>query len=108
MLSNVISLGAKKTHYVAAGAWVAQHIEADAPVYYDDARMAYYAGRGYPEQTLSRDQAMSPGAALKYRYFLLEAEADEAWLQAWLEKNQRRVLAQFANRKKDSVLIIGE
>jgi hypothetical protein len=108
MLSNVISLGAKKTHYVAAGAWVAQHIEADAPVYYDDARIAYYAGRGYPEQTLSRDQAMSPDAALKYRYFLIEAETDEAWLQAWLEKNQRRVLAQFANRKKDSVLIIGE
>ena len=108
MLSNVISLGAKKTHYVEAGAWVAQHIDADVPVYFDDSRMAYYAGRGYPEQVLTRDQAMSSGARVKYRFFLIEAEVDEPWLQSWLDKNQRRVLAQFANRKSDSVLIIGE
>ena len=107
MLSNVISLGAKKTHYVEAGAWVAQHIESDVPVYFDDSRMAYYAGRGYPEQAFSRDQAMSSVSGLKYRYFLIEAETDEPWLQAWLEKNQMRVLAQFYNRKKDGVLIIG-
>ena len=108
MLSNVISLGAKKTHYVAAGAWVAQHIEADAPVYYEDSRMAYYAGRGYPVPTQSREQAMNPESSLQYRYFLIEAKADEPWLQAWLEKYQLRVLAQFVNRKNDTVLIIGE
>lgn len=107
MLDNVVSLSAKKTHYIEAGHWVAQHIEPAAPVYYDDGRIAYYAGRGYPKSDLTREAAMGPERAGQYRYFLIEADADEPWLKDWLAQRNARVLARFANRKGDAVLVIG-
>lgn len=108
MLDNVISLGAKKTHYIEAGNWLAAHVERTDAIYYDDSRIAYYAGWGYPQQSVSRDQAMSPAHAAQYRYFLIEAEVDEPWLQGWLNQQHKRVLAQFANAKGDTVLAVGE
>ena len=51
---------------------------------------------------------MSAESAEQYSYFVIEAEEDEPWLQSWLGARQRKVLAQFANRKGDTVLIIGQ
>lgn len=106
MLSNVISTGARKTHYVEAGHWIAEHIDAKAPVYYEDGRISYYAGRGYP-LLLPRELALAPQQIVQFRYFALEERADAPWLATWLETNQLRVLASFQNRKKATVLVIG-
>lgn len=106
MLGNVVSIGAPKTHFVDAGQWVAGHIDAQAPMYFEDGRIAWYAGRGYPPPTAPREAAMGPAAA-QYRYFALEAKPDEPWLQAWLAAHGQRVLATFANRKGKTVTIVG-
>jgi len=107
MTDNVVSLGAKKNHYIAAGQWLASHGERNDVVYYDDPRIGYYAGWGYPHVSETREMAMGEGAE-RYRYFFIEADKEEAWLQAWLSQQQRRVLGEFVNRKGDSVLVIGE
>jgi 4-amino-4-deoxy-L-arabinose transferase-like glycosyltransferase len=108
MLDNVLSFGAKKTHYVEAGRWLSEHVVRTGEIYYDDSRMAYYAGWGYPPMAMPREQALSTEHAGEFRYFLLEAERGEPWLEDWLVREQRPVLSQFANRRGDTVLIIGE
>jgi hypothetical protein len=107
MLANVISLGAGKTQYIEAGRWIAQHTPADAAVFYEDGRIAYYAGRPYQLSELTREAAMAPDLAARYQYFVIEAEGDEAWLHAWLHDHRQRVLAQFDNRKGDRMLVLG-
>ena len=107
MLSNVITTGAGKTHYVEAGRWMSTHVEASAPAFFDDGRISYYAGRGYVIPGLTREQAMSPQHADEYQYFLIDAKGNEPWLVEWLEARHLRVLAHFANRKGATVLAIG-
>jgi uncharacterized Tic20 family protein len=107
MLSNVISLGAGKTHYVEAGHWMADHIESGEPAYFEDGRISYYAGRGYALPLLTREEAMSPQHVGEYRYFLIDAKQGDPWLSAWLAEHKLRILAQFANRKGATVLVIG-
>lgn len=107
MLSNVISFTPGKTHYIEAGHWMAANIEPDASVYVEDGRISYYADRGYPLNNLTREQAMSPEHAGDYRYFLIDARADEPWLDGWLMEHKQRIIARFANRKGATVLVIG-
>lgn len=107
MLSNVITTGAGKTHYVEAGRWMSTHIEPDAPAFFEDGRISYYAGRGYVLPGLTREQAMSPQHAGDYRYFLIDAKEGEPWLVEWLASHQLKVLAHFANRKGATILVIG-
>lgn len=107
MLSNVISTGAKKSQYVEAGRWVAANIDVVAPAYFEDGRIGYYAGRGYLD-SIPREKAMSPEHVGEYRYFLIEAKPDEAWLVSWLAEHNMKILASFANRKGARVLVIGE
>lgn len=104
MIANVVSLGAKKTHFVDAGQWLAQNTPASATIYYDDGRIAYYAGRGYPFSPPQQAALEQPEA---FDYLLIEADVDEPWLLEWLAQKQLRVLARFANRKDDAVLVIG-
>lgn len=108
LLSNVISTGAKKTQYIEAGHWVAANIEPGASVYYEDGRFSYYAGRGYIFPRMTREQAMAPEQADRYRYFLVEAKVDEPWLHEWLAGHEMRIIAHFANRKGATVVVIGK
>ncbi|WP_233281676.1 ArnT family glycosyltransferase [Pseudomonas tructae] len=107
MLANVISTGARKTQYVDAGHWIAANIDPQAATYFEDGRISYYAGRGY-FGVLPREEALSDEHVSTYRYFAIEARADEPWLAAWLEKHQLKVLSSFANRKGATVLVIGK
>lgn len=107
MLSNVISTGAGKTHYVAAGRWMSAHVEPEASAWFEDGRISYYAGRGYVLPTLTREQAMSPEHADEYRYFLIEGKGDEPWLSEWLVAHKMRIIERFANRKGATILVIG-
>jgi hypothetical protein len=108
MLSNVISTGAGKTHYVAAGRWVSAHVEPDTSAWFEDGRISYYAGRGYVLPTLTREQAMSPERADEYRYFLIEGKGNEPWLGEWLVAHKMRIIERFANRKGATILVIGK
>lgn len=108
MLSNVISTGARKTHYLEAAHWVEANIDPKAAVFYEDGRVSYYAGRGYASAFRAREREMTPERAGAYSYFVIDARSDEPWLQEWLARNNKRVLAEFANRKKATVLIIGD
>lgn len=107
MLANVVSLGTKKTNFVATGQWVAANIDQRAPVYYEDGRISYYAGRGYPQPTIPREIATAPGNAQQYGYFIFEADPGEPWLRAWMAEHQLRVLAQFTQRKGKTVTVVG-
>ncbi|MFV3404608.1 ArnT family glycosyltransferase [Pseudomonas sp. NY15463] len=106
MLANVISTGAGKPQIVEAGRWIAGNVDPQAKVYYEDARVAYYAGRGYPA-IQPREREFDGTEAERFSYFAIEARADEPWLTAWLEKHQLRVLASFSNRKKATFVVIG-
>lgn len=108
MLSNVISTGARKTQYLEAARWVQANIDPQAAVLYEDGRVSYYAGRGYVSVFRAREREMTPERAGAYSYFVIDARSDEPWLQEWLARNNKRVLAEFANRKKATVLIIGD
>lgn len=105
MVANVVSLGAKKTHYVEAGKWIEEHLPVQARIYYDDGRIAYYAGRGY---SLSPPLEAALEAPEQFDYLVIEADEDDAWLMEWLARNDLRVMEHFANRKKDTVLIVGK
>ncbi len=107
MLSNVISTGAGKTHYIEAGRWMAAHVEPGAPTYFGDGRISYYAGRGYVLPVLTQEEAMSAAHSGDYRYFLIEAKGNEPWLNDWLVAHKLRIIEHFANRKGATVLVIG-
>jgi len=110
MLTNVISLSAKKTHYIDAARWLAQYAERTDDAYFDDYRMSWYAGWGFKHgsTTLPRAEALGEEHAASLRYYLIEAKPDAPWLAEWLARYpERRILAQFANRKGASVVIIG-
>ena len=107
MLSNVISTGAGKTHYIEAGRWMSAHVESDAPTYFTDGRISYDAGRGYVMPVLTQEEAISPAHAGDYRYFVIEAKGDEPWLNEWLAAHKLRILEHFANRKGATVVVIG-
>jgi hypothetical protein len=107
MLSNVISTGAGKTHYVEAGRWLSAHVEPGAKTYFEDGRISYYAGRGYVMPVLTAEEAMSAAHAGDYQYFLIEAKGDEPWLNDWLVAHKLRIIEHFANRKGATVVIIG-
>ncbi|WAG78630.1 hypothetical protein LMK08_25320 [Metapseudomonas furukawaii] len=107
MMANVISLSAKKTHYVEAGHWLATNAQRTEQIYQDDPRIAYYAGWGYIAPDKSREAAMSDKHVGSYRYFLLEEKAEDPNVQEWLQRHQLKILAQFANRKRATVLVIG-
>lgn len=108
MFDNVVSLSAKKTHYIEAGKWLSANLPPGENIYYDDPRISYYAGWGFPRKQIKRDAALSPEHAGKYRYFVLEAKAGDPALQQWLQLQHKRVLADFANKKGSTVLVIGE
>ena len=106
MLDNVVSLGAKKTHYIEAGRWLSEHHQKTDAVFYDDPRVGYYAGWGYPKGQLLTVLDLQPEQIKHYQIFIVEADSDEIWLNDWMSRNGLRRAAQFANRKGDAVHVI--
>ena len=108
MVRNVVSLGAGKTHYLEAATWVTENTRSDDSVYYEDARIAYYAGRGYPVSPLTGEQLMAADPPPGFRYYLFTHKPDDDKLQRWLATQQKQVIRRFANRKGETILVIGE
>gem|GEM_PF-388398 len=113
LVANVVSTSgaAKKTHYIEAGRWLAEQTEhAQARHYFDDGRIAWYAGWGYQptNRQMSREDAMSDARIGSFRYYVVEARPDAPWLLDWLARHEPwRVLAQFANRKGATIVVLG-
>lgn len=106
MLSNVVSISPGKSQYVEAGHWLAANSEPEAPVFFDDGRIGYYAGRPYVPSTIGAQEALSPAHVDQYRYFMIEAKGDEPWLTRALAEYKLKIVARFANRKGAAVLVI--
>lgn len=106
MCDNVISLSAKKTHYVEAGRWLAEHYEKPAYGFYDDPRIGYYAGWGYVEHPVKPVTELNAQELSRYQVLVIEVDLDEAWLAEWLARNGLVQVAHFSNRKGDTVQII--
>lgn len=106
MLSGVVATGAKKTHYIEAAAWLSSHSSPTDTIYYEDARIAYYAGRGYPRMSVSGEQLMTTDQSSRYRYLVLTPKAGDALLQS-LTGQGKPILAEFSNRKGDRVVVVG-
>jgi len=113
LLANVVSTStsAKKTHYIEAGHWLAQQAgHAQTRHYFDDGRIAWYAGWGYQptNRQMAREDAMNDAKVGTFRYYVIEARADEPWLIDWLARHSEwRVLAQFANGRRATIVILG-
>ncbi|WP_300454005.1 hypothetical protein [Accumulibacter sp.] len=105
MLSNVISFGPRKTHYLEAAGWLSQNTQASDAVYYDDVRIAYYAGRGYPSMPVERGALMAADPAAQFRYLVLNPKPDDPLYRSLIERHWR-VVARFANRKGDSIVVL--
>jgi len=110
MLANVISLGSKKTHYREASAWIQHNTQPSDTIYYDDSRIAYYAGRGYPRMLPPQELLMAaePDYLRSVRYFVISAKENDPSLENWLAGQGKRVLSRFANRKGETILILGD
>ena len=107
MLHNVVSFNPKKTHYLEAAAWLSQNTSPADAIFYEDSRLAYYAGRGYPSMP-TRAEAMSPEHARDFRYFVLTIKPGDTSLQIWMTEQHKQVLSQFENRRGERVVIIGD
>ena len=106
MLDNVVSLGAKKTHYIEAGRWLSEHFQKTDAVFYDDPRIGYYAGWGYPNGQKLTVLDLQSKQIESYQIFIVEADAGEAWLNDWMVRNGLQQVALFTNRKGDAVHVI--
>lgn len=100
MFANVVSTSTKKIHYFEAAQWVKDNTNATDNIYYDDSRIAYYAGRGYPNMPSSESILSAGVSGNNYDYFLIESSVGDKVLLDWIEKNNLEVLAEASNGKK--------
>ncbi len=107
MLDNVVSFSPKKTHYLEAATWISQNTSPADAIFYEDSRLAYYAGRGFPTMP-TRTEAMSAAHAGKFRYFVFTAKPVDTTLDLWIAQQHKQVLNEFANRKGERVLVVGD
>jgi hypothetical protein len=107
MLNNIVSFSPKKTHYLEAATWISQHTSPADPIFYEDSRLAYYAGRGYPSMP-TRTEAMSAAHAPNFRYFVFTVKPGDTTLELWTTQQHKQVLNQFANRKGERVVVVGD
>jgi hypothetical protein len=105
-VANVVSLSAPKTHLRDAGHWVGEHLPKTARVFQDDNRVSYYAGWGYGNEALDREQALSLRGDKAYDYFVLDLKRKVEQQLPELEKRGLVPLAEFHNRKGETYVIL--
>lgn len=99
-LANVISLSAKKYHYLAAAEWIEKNtIQTDA-IYYSDARIKYYARRGYGEYPDINLEQVKDLRFLKYKYFVVETNISRDEIEAVFDSQGFLLAASFDNGSK--------
>lgn len=103
-LANVVSLSPKRTHYIPAAEWIRTQTKAEQPIYYEDRRISFYAGRGY---ALAAYHPRPVEELLQgYELLVLEKRANEDPIVRGLEQGTLILEASFANDDGQEVQII--
>lgn len=107
MVSNVVSMGNTKLHYVEAGRWLAKHVTDSSRVYVESGRTAYYAGWRYATTRGSIDRAQLHEALLERRYELIAMDVPrkDGGFDRWLESARMAEIRRFGNNAGDTVRI---
>jgi hypothetical protein len=106
-LSNVISTGPGKQHFVDAGHWLASNSKGPSGVYIDSGRTAHHAN--WPKIKLAdrnNRPAIEQAAALaQYELFVLEILRRDPPLEDWMDETGLRILQRFDHPNGDAVII---
>lgn len=110
MFSNVVSTSTKKTHYIEAAQWIENSTKVTDRIYYDDSRVSYYAGRGYPFSNVPSVEEVlnNPDIMRFYDYFVIESSPSGENLLLWIETNELAVVAKKTNGKKTIFILSKE
>ena len=98
MLANVVSFSDKKTHYIPIANWIKNNTSEEDRVHYDDPRIAYYAGRPWPENSFNFQQILDQGRQDDYDYLMLEVGKNGEKSEAAMAEFE--TLAEFSTRKR--------
>lgn len=100
MFANVISTSVKKTHYLEAAEWIMEHTNVEDTIYYEDSRIAYYAGRGYPEMPEVNQVLEGEVERARFKYFVIEASVKDQELLSKAATLNLHLLSEKTNGKK--------
>lgn len=105
MCGNVITFSPPKTHFIEAGAWLAQNVPDRSRVYIESSRAAYAAGWPYagnhPVQRGWLETGLTEG---KYDLVVLEVSR-KAPIEPLLEKHHLETVASFADADGNRVIV---
>lgn len=107
-LANVTSLKPPKTHFPAAGAWLAAHHERESPrIFLESARTAHYAGWRYSTRTVppNRPQLATDVAAGTYDLVVLEVSRKDKGFADWLMQSGLREIHRFSDANGDAIVV---
>lgn len=99
-LSNVISISKRNYHYLEAAEWVEKNTNKKDGIYYSDARIQYYAGRGYSKYPDMSLENINDKKFLKYKYFVVESDSSKEKFISLIGSDKYLVVDVFYNGKK--------
>lgn len=108
MCANVISLSPGKTHFVAAGHWLARTHPESPRTYIDSGRTAYYAGWFNIALAARNDRAAIEHAVRQGQHdlFVLEIARKDAAVDTWLEgRLGLKIIQRFPHAEKGAVIV---
>lgn len=103
-LSNVVSTGESKAYYLDAAKWIENNTSAQDKILYDNSRVAYYAGRGYPHaaNVLYSLEEWNILRLKNYQYFVVTLHRKET---KRLEKIKQRGFEQLFSAEGEKKII---
>lgn len=104
MFANVISISTKKSHYLEAAQWVKENTSKLDSIYYEDSRIAYYAGRGYPHMP-DLNQVLERKKTEAFSYFIIESDVDDKDFLIWVDESGLKVVSEKTNGKKSMYIL---
>ena len=99
-LSNVISISKRNYHYLEAAEWIKKNTNKKDEIYYSDARIQYYSGRGYSKYPDIGLENINDKKFLKYKYFVIDSNLSVDELNSFIDGDFFLVIGSFDNGKK--------
>jgi len=96
MVGSTVSLSDKKFHYIDAGLWVRENVGLGASVYFEDRRIAFYAGRRVPNNPYPVDVAINEKIN-EFDYFVIRLDRENVGLQELIASGEIHSNAEFEN-----------
>jgi hypothetical protein len=107
MIVNLKALGPGRDYYLEAGAWLSSNIKDASRVYIENRRMPHYAG-WYKNEHIdkkNRDAISEVLAEKKYDYFVFDVSPQDPPIEAWLDKNDLKVLKRFDRSDGEGIVV---